>query len=75
MIFVIYIIWFSDILKGNILSLIETNIEQNSKWIRGQVEAVELDFYKSDYSEKLLNLIEDSNLIIAADGKKYISTV
>nr|CAH0112652.1 unnamed protein product [Daphnia galeata] len=57
----------TDILKGNILSLIETNIEQNSKWIRGQVEAVELDFYKSDYSEKLVNLIEDSNLIIAAD--------
>ena len=46
------------------------NIEQNSKWIRGQVEAVELDFYKSDYSEKLLSLIEDSNLIIAADGIK-----
>ena len=67
---VIYIILFSDILKGNILSLIETNIEQNSKWIRGQVEAVELDFYKSDYSEKLLSLIEDSNLIIAADGIK-----
>jgi hypothetical protein len=49
--------------------LIETNIEQNSKWISGQVEAIELDFYNSNYSDKLVSLIENSNLLIAADGK------
>nr|CAG4640318.1 EOG090X0C5G [Daphnia pulex] len=57
----------TDISKGNILSLIETNIEQNSKWISGQVEAIELDFYNSNYSDKLVSLIENSNLLIAAD--------
>ena len=64
---------FQDISKGNILSLISTNIEQNSKWIRGQVEAIELDFYNSNYSEKLVNLIENSNLLIAADGKIHFN--
>jgi hypothetical protein len=65
----LFLFKFPDISKGNILSLIETNIEQNSKWISGQVEAIELDFYNSNYSDKLVSLIENSNLLIAADGK------
>lgn len=60
---------FSDISKGNILSLIDTNIKQNSKWITGQVEAMELDFCNSNYSEKLVGLLQNSKLLLAADGK------
>ncbi|KAK4020298.1 methyltransferase-like protein 22 isoform X1 [Daphnia magna] len=57
----------TDISKGNILSLIDTNIKQNSKWITGQVEAMELDFCNSNYSEKLVGLLQNSKLLLAAD--------
>ena len=53
---------------GNILSLIDTNITLNSKYIKGKIEVKELDFYKTQYSEELLNFIKDTTLIIAADG-------
>lgn len=60
----------SDISKGNILSLIDTNIKQNSKWTRGKIEAIELDFYNPNYSEKLVSLLKSSTLLLAADGRK-----
>ena len=58
----------SDISKGNILTLIETNVKLNSHWINGKVEVEELDFYNLNYSEKMTSLIEKANVIIAADG-------
>nr|CAG4643460.1 EOG090X0C5G [Ilyocryptus agilis] len=57
----------TDIAKGNILSLIRTNVEQNSKWIRGQIGVEELDFYKHDYPANLVTQVEQANIIIAAD--------
>lgn len=58
----------ADISKGNILTLIETNVKQNSHWIRGKVEVEELNFYNLNFSPKLSSFIEKSNIIIAADG-------
>lgn len=60
---------------GNILSLIETNINLNSKWVKGKVEVKELDFYKSNYSEELASHLQVSNLIIAADGKHALNSL
>lgn len=57
----------TDISKGNILTLIETNVKLNSHWIKGKVEVEELDFYNHNYSEKMTSLIEKANVIIAAD--------
>nr|CAG4651276.1 EOG090X0C5G [Simocephalus serrulatus] len=57
----------TDISMGNILSLIETNINQNSKWIKGKVEVKELDFYNPNYSDELASYLQTSNIIIAAD--------
>nr|CAG4641989.1 EOG090X0C5G [Eurycercus lamellatus] len=57
----------TDITKGNILNLIDTNIKKNCQWIKGKVEVQELDFYKSNYSEDLVSRLEQSSLIIAAD--------
>lgn len=61
----------TDIKKGNILSLIETNIRLNSNLIKGNVEVFELDFYKSNYSSELVARIEEANIIIAADGELF----
>jgi len=64
----------TDIAKGNILSLIETNVQQNASWIKGRVEVKELDFYKP-FQPELVPLLENSNLIIAADGIATILTL
>nr|CAG4647349.1 EOG090X0C5G [Megafenestra aurita] len=57
----------TDIAMGNILSLIDTNIKQNSRWIKAQMNVKELNFYDSDYSVELTHLIENSTFVIAAD--------
>ena len=64
---------FIDIYKGNILTLIETNVKLNSHWIKGKVEVEELDFYNHNYSEKMTSLIEKANVIIAADGRTILN--
>lgn len=53
---------------GNILDLIDTNIKLNSKFIKGEVEVKELNFYHTEYSEELVKCLQESKLIIAADG-------
>lgn len=58
----------TDISKGNILSLIETNAKLNSNLIKGDLKVCELDFYKSNYSQSLTTDIETANIVIAADG-------
>lgn len=65
---------FIDIAMGNILSLIDTNIKQNSRWIKAQMNVKELNFYDSDYSVELTHLIENSTFVIAADGKTQVCT-
>nr|CAG4637304.1 EOG090X0C5G [Ceriodaphnia reticulata] len=57
----------TDISKGNILALIDTNVKLNSQWIKGKVEAMELDFYNSSYPETLETHLKNSKLLIAAD--------
>ena len=66
-----YINTFVDISKGNILNLIETNVKLNSQWIKGQVEVMELDFYNPNYSKNLATRLENSTLLIAADGNAF----
>lgn len=58
----------TDISKGSILSLIETNVRLNSNLTKGDVKVCELDFYNSNYSPDLVAEIEKANIIIAADG-------
>ena len=58
----------SDIAKGNILSLIESNVALNAHWISGHVDVVELDFYNKNYSESLTGQLEKASVVVAADG-------
>nr|CAG4646527.1 EOG090X0C5G [Macrothrix elegans] len=58
----------TDISKGNILSLIETNIKQNAHFLKDhKVEVEELDFYNQNYGENLVDKLERASIIIAAD--------
>ena len=50
------------------MNLIETNVKLNAQWIKGQVEVMELDFYNPNYSKNLATRLENSTLLIAADG-------
>ena len=59
---------FIDISSGNILSLITSNCNLNADWIKGNVSVQELNFYNDNYSDQLTAEIENSKVIIAADG-------
>jgi len=57
----------TDISSGNILSLIKSNCDLNTEWIKGDVSVHELNFYHDNYSDELTEQIENSKVIIAAD--------
>lgn len=59
---------FIDISSGNILSLITSNCNLNADWIKGNVSVQELNFYNDNYTDQLTAEIENSKVIIAADG-------
>lgn len=65
-------LFLSDINLGNILSLIKENSDSNSAMARNRISVMELDFYKEDYPPELLTTIENTDLIIAADGGSRI---
>lgn len=57
----------TDIDHGNILPLIRSNFEYNSKVTKANCQVTELDFFKDDWKIKLAKDIKNTQLVIAAD--------
>lgn len=65
----------TDINLGGILSLIETNIQRNAKLLGGchKVAVLELDFTQLNWSPALQAAIDETDIILAADGTLNLS--
>lgn len=63
-----------DIDIGGILELINRNIQRNLNNIKGRVCTMELDF-KKELSEPMIKELEKVELVIAADGENYLSSI
>uniref|UniRef100_A0A6P4FB21 Methyltransferase-like protein 22 n=2 Tax=Drosophila rhopaloa TaxID=1041015 RepID=A0A6P4FB21_DRORH len=62
-------IYCTDVDLGCILKLINGNVQRNSKLLNGQVSVLEFDFLapKEEQSQELLEAIDNSDIILAAD--------
>lgn len=62
-------VYCTDVNLGNILELIQRNVQRNAKLLQGQVSVLEYDFMasKSQLSSELVQAIDDSDVIMAAD--------
>ena len=61
-------IFFSDVDRGSILSLIHSNFERNTSKLHAEYRVDEIDFFKADsLNPKLEEDLKDVNLIICAD--------
>lgn len=58
----------TDINYGGILELIERNVQRNGKLIDGNVDVMELNFKQMNWSPSLKEAIDQTDVIIAADG-------
>lgn len=60
---------FSDIDLGDILQVIETNVERNRHLLReNNVTIMELDFKADQWSPELVEKIKEVDVVFAADG-------
>lgn len=59
----------TDINYGGILELIERNAQRNTKLMNGNLDVMELDFKQLGWSPDLKEAIDQTDVIIAADGK------
>ena len=57
--------FFSDVDRGNILSLLSSNLEKNLPG--GNVECRELDFFWDAFPDSISSELRDSDVILAAD--------
>lgn len=66
---------FLDINLGGILELIDKNIKRNLNLIQKNMSVMELDFKQLQWSSELETAINDTDIILAADGKSPVSSV
>lgn len=69
---------FSDINCGDILKLIQSNLERNKSIINAEISVYGLDFFDRNWPNDLEDKIKNVGIILAADGnsfkkKKYFS--
>ena len=61
------ILFFTDVDRGSILSLIQSNFERNSAALQANYMVDEIDFFTTDWEPKLKSDLKDVNLILCAD--------
>jgi len=57
----------TDVDRGSILSLIQSNFERNSAALQANYMVDEIDFFTTDWEPKLKSDLKDVNLILCAD--------
>ena len=59
---------------GNILKLIQTNVDNNKDLLQATMHVKEINFYKPSSIDTIKDLVDGVSLLLAADGND-ISTV
>ncbi|XP_025836871.1 methyltransferase-like protein 22 isoform X2 [Agrilus planipennis] len=59
----------TDVNKGEILKLIESNVARNSHLLVYPVKIVELDFTQTEFTQEIKDLLPNIEVILAADEK------
>lgn len=59
---------FLDLDQGQLLQLIKLNLNQNKELLKAHVQVNELDFFNLDWSTDLNEMVESTDIVLAADG-------
>lgn len=68
----------TDIDLGGILNLIQANVKRNAKLISNNMSVMELDFKNLNWPKELQTAIDETEIVLAADGKMnafFVATI
>ena len=71
-IFIMLVITFADIDRGDILKLIARNIERNRQYVSADISVKEIDFTNEGTVHALEDHLKNTSIILAADGNLII---
>ncbi|KAJ8950646.1 hypothetical protein NQ318_010846 [Aromia moschata] len=60
-------VYCTDVDKGNLLKLIESNIRRNKNIVKYPMKVLELDFFAEELPEQIVQILSKIEVIIAAD--------
>lgn len=63
------LIYVLDLDIGGILDLLKSNFKLNNQYIKSPITVMSLDFFNLDWTEELTLKMEQTDIVLAADGK------